>query len=347
MAKIIRLFMLMAALVLFTVACSKDTETSEGKVNEPEEQENPITEEEEDPVLYRYPLTGLPSEEQPEHRAISVMINNHPSARPQSGLPNADLVFEILAEGGVTRFLAIYQSDMPDVVGPVRSARDYYIELAKGYDSLFIAHGYSPKAKEMLDGGYVDHINGMQYDGTLFKRANFRVAPHNSYITYENIVKGAEKIGYSLTGAPEGYTFLEDGEDVTGIEAPTVTVDYSDQRFQVRYEYDPVSEVYTRLSANEITADYETGEEVFISNIFIVEMDHAIIDNEGRRRIDITSGGKALLAQKGKIQEIEWENVDGKIVPISAGSDVPLVPGKTWINVVPDIEDTVFYEGLE
>ena len=96
------------------------------------------------------------------------MVNNHPLARPQSGLNKADIVYEIFAEGNVTRFLAIFQSEQPEKIGPVRSARDYYIELAKGYDSLYIAHGNSPEAKKMLDNGYIDNLNGLYYDGTLF-----------------------------------------------------------------------------------------------------------------------------------------------------------------------------------
>ena len=83
-----------------------------------------------------------------EGRAVAVMVNNHPAARPQSGLNKADIVYELLAEGDVTRFLAIFQSEQPDNMGPVRSARDYYIELAKGFDSLYIAHGNSPDAEE-------------------------------------------------------------------------------------------------------------------------------------------------------------------------------------------------------
>ena len=149
------------------------------------------------------------------------MINNHPAARPQSGLNKADIVYELLAEGDVTRFLAIFQSEQPDNVGPVRSARSYYIELAKGFDSLYIAHGNSPDAKEMLDSGYIDDLNGLYYDGTLFKRASFRKAPHNSYITYDNILKGANQKGYEMEKAPSSLTFLTEDEvkELSGEEA--------------------------------------------------------------------------------------------------------------------------------
>ena len=139
------------------------------------------------------------------------MVNNHPKARPQSGLSKADIVYEVLAEGDITRFLAIFQSRMPKEIGPVRSARDYYIDLAKGYDSLYVAHGYSPEAKEMLTNGFIDNLNGMQYDGTLFKRASFRKAPHNSYISYEHIKEGAEKNGFDMERPPEALNFSDKG----------------------------------------------------------------------------------------------------------------------------------------
>jgi hypothetical protein len=129
---------------------------------------------------YSFPLTGIGSETNTDGRAVAVMINNFPKARPQSGLNKADMVYEVLAEGGITRFLAVFQSEKPANIGPVRSARDYYVELAKGLKALYIAHGYSPEAKEMLNNGFIDNLNGMVYDGTLFKRArseNRRITP--------------------------------------------------------------------------------------------------------------------------------------------------------------------------
>ncbi|WP_249685590.1 DUF3048 domain-containing protein, partial [Bacillus velezensis] len=85
-------------------------------------------------------------------------------------------IYELLAEGNVTRFLAIYQSELPENIGPVRSARFYFIDMAKGFPALYVAHGYSPEAKTMLDHRIVDHINGMAYDCILFSRSRDRLA---------------------------------------------------------------------------------------------------------------------------------------------------------------------------
>lgn len=287
---------------------------------------------------FTFPLTGKGSEVKTDGRAIAVMINNHPKARPQSGLNKADIVYELLAEGDITRFLAVFQSEKPENIGPIRSARDYYVELAKGLKALYIAHGYSAEAKQLLDKGYVDHLNGMVYDGTLFKRASFRQAPHNSYITYENILKGAEQKNYSMDKSPPAFTFLSDEESryLNGDEAVSAMVSYfSNPLFDSHYQYDSQLGRYKRFSGGEPTVDLETKEPILLDNIFIVEAVHQIVDHSGYRDIDLNSGGKGYLLQKGKVNQVDWKNINGRIIPFHNGKEVPFVQGKTWVNVIP------------
>ena len=182
------LLTLLGVLLLLAGGCKSSNEPT----NQNEERKQKLKETR--TLLYTHPLTGESTTEKSIHRPISVMVNNHPQARPQYGLEQADIVYEFLAEGGVTRFLAVYQSEMPEKFGPVRSARPYFVELAKGFDSLYIFHGWSPDAKELIQSGYIDSLNGLSYDGTLFKRHHSE-SPHNSYITYENILKGANEKG--------------------------------------------------------------------------------------------------------------------------------------------------------
>lgn len=289
---------------------------------------------------YPYPLTGIEAKKPSENRSVAVMINNYPAARPQSGLAEADIVYEVLAEGDITRFLAIYQSEKPKRIGPVRSARDYFIHLAKGYGSLYIAHGYSPEAYEMLSAGYIDNINGMQYDGTLFKRSSDRKPPHNSYISYENILKGAKLKHYEMNTPPSDLDFMkaDEAEQVSGQDGKSIMIHYShDSLFNVEYEYDADTEKYKRFSGGEQTADLESKRPVLLDNLFIVATEHKVMDEKGRRDINLTSGGKAYLFQKGKYREVEWRNVDGRILPFENGEEVKFVPGKTWINIVPNL----------
>ncbi|WP_077210707.1 DUF3048 domain-containing protein [Bacillus dakarensis] len=322
--------------------CGNDEETmkehEEVDTEEVVKVEEAVEEEVVEELPYAYPVSGVGSEEEITGRAYAVMINNHTKARPQSGINKADVIYELLAEGNVTRFLAIFQSEHPERIGPVRSARDYYIELAKGYDALYVAHGYSPEAKEMLENRYVDNINGMVYDGTLFKRSKDRVAPHNSYITADAILQGAEKEGYDMEQAPDALKFLleDEIELLSGDVANSLSVSYyNSSSFHVEYQYDEDLQKYKRFSGGELTIDADSGEPVLLDNLFIVETNHRIIDNVGRRDIDLTSGGNAYLIQKGLKREVQWENVDGKILPVSNGQAVGLVPGKTWINVIP------------
>ncbi|MFT8319606.1 MAG: DUF3048 domain-containing protein [Bacillus sp. (in: firmicutes)] len=325
-------------LVMLLAACSKNPE----EVNKHNENHQTGNAEKSDKdvekLAYTYPLTGLVSAEKSTDRAIGVMINNHPAARPQSGLTKADIVYEVLAEGDITRFLAIFQSEKPETIGPVRSSREYYIELAKAYNTLYIAHGYSPEAKKLLTNGFIDNLNGMQYDGSLFKRASFRVAPHNSYISYSNIVKGAAMNKYEMNKPPSPLVFLKDAdiEKITGEKADTIAVQFGKNiQFNSEFKYDSSLQKYLRYSNGQQTVDYDSNEAVAVDNVFIVEAKHSIVDSKGRREINLQSGGKGYLLQKGKWREVEWDNIDGRILPVENDQQIGLVPGKTWIDIIP------------
>ncbi len=330
---------LAVVLLLFTGCSNKEKVKMPGKKEKTAAKQVEKTEEPPSSP-YFFPLTGIGSETNTEGRAVAVMINNHPKARPQSGLSKADIVYEILAEGDITRFLAVFQSEKPANIGPVRSARDYYINLAKGLGALYIAHGYSPEAKEMLESNYVDNLNGMVYDGTLFNRSSARKAPHNSYITYENILKGAKLKNYAMKKSPPSFQFLseEDRNKVSGTDAKSAMVTYSTSGISdCIYEFDSTQGKYKRFSGSgEQTVDLETNEPILLDNILIIEADHKVIDSYGLRDIDLESGGKGFLLQMGKANEVEWQKKNGLIVPVKDGKEVPLVQGKTWVNVVPE-----------
>ncbi|WP_047983121.1 DUF3048 domain-containing protein [Ornithinibacillus californiensis] len=339
-----RKFIVLILLSIVLVACSKDADSK--PIEEPEEEvevgntEPEEVEEPEEVFANVYPLTGIGTNESVDYRIVGVMVNNHSSARPQTGLSEADVVFEILAEGMITRFLALYHSQQPEVVGPVRSAREYYFDLANRYGALYIYHGAAGFVNDMLDNRGIDHIDGAIYDndGKLFKRESFRVAPHNSYLLFENVYDVATNIGYDVTAEHEPMPFLteEEVKGIPGVAANHVEIVYSNNPMEiVEFAYEATTEKYTRYNDREKTVELSTSEPVEVDNIFIVETYHEIIDDVGRRAIDFYASGDALLIQKGKVQQLKWENRDGKIVPVKDGEVVGFVPGKTWINVVP------------
>lgn len=338
------LFLVSVMFIWSLAACSGNDE--EVQKIDPTENEEEVKEETETALPYTYPLTGIGTEEQLERRVVGVTINNHPAARPQSGIADADIIYEVLAEGELTRFVALFHSTLPERVGPVRSARPYLIDLVKDYNGMFITHGWSPEAERMLKSGYADYLNGLFHDGTLFKRSSDRRAPHNSYITFENIFEGLEAQGYDVNGVVPSLSFYKEGDvQIEGEQSHAIEINYYNRNY-VQYEYDEQSGLYERFNGDEQTVDFETDKPVQIANLFVIETEHRIVDDVGRRTIDLDSGGNALLFQNGVVQTVQWERRGGLIVPVKDGEVLLLKPGQTWINIVPTspgIEATVTY----
>jgi len=295
------------------------------------------------------PFTGIMLAEENTLRPVLATINNHPFARPQSGISDADIVYEFIAEGDVTRLLTLFQSELPEEIGPIRSARDYFIHVANGLDAFYVAHGYSPDALDLLHSNYVDNVNGMQNDGTLFKRSKERRAPHNSYISNENILLAAEKVNASMEiREMPPYSFHESLESVKiGDSAETVSVrNGTHPNYTSTYSYNKEQGTYDRIVNDILTVDSANDEPVALSNILVFEANHRTIDTVGRQAVDIESGGKGTLFHAGVVKEIEWENVEGILTPVENGFPAKLVPGKTWIHVIPTtpgIESAVSY----
>ncbi len=338
------LLVYLAIAMMLLTACSKEDTVPVLKENE-----GPTNAEEEPVTLYTSPFTGVLSEEEVTQRPVLATINNHPLARPQSGISDADIIYELAAEGNVTRFLAVFQSELPEEIGPIRSARDYFVHIAKGLDAFYVAHGYSPDAKDLLQTGFVDNVNGMQYDGTLFHRSKERKAPHNSYISKENIFAALEK-----TNSPKEmsvipvFSFHEsiEGAKIGDIASMLVVRYGTDPDFTSTYSYDAEKGTYNRMVKGLLTVDKSDEKPVELSNILIFETVHHTIDDVGRQSVDIESGGKGMLFQAGIAKEIEWENIDGVLTPMENGVPAKLVPGKTWVNVVstkPGMQTSVTY----
>ena len=340
--KLIRVFAVILCVIMAggILACQKVPSQSsphpsktEKKANQ-EESPKKVTPEPKPPEQV-YPLTGLPAKGPINQRVVGVMVNNYYLARPQSGLHKADIVYEVLAEGRITRFLALFQSKQPEIIGPVRSARPYFIQLDQGYGGLYVSHGWSPQAKSILQGGGIDYIQGLYHDGTWFKRVTFRKAPHNSYIPYANIVKGAKASGYAMTQDIKPLPFLSQ-QDMTALKGDPigkVTITYGVNNV-VSYEYHSDTKLFFRHINGAQAKDRETGTPLTAANVFIVSASHRFIDNYGRREIDLKSGGPAYLLQHGFVQKVEWKSVDGRLLPYKNGKELGFVPGQTWINIV-------------
>lgn len=335
--KKIGIIFLIGITVLGMVACNKksgtDSENTSVSISEPIQ-----------PLVYYAPLTGEEVEHEITQRAVAVMINNQKKARPQSGISQADMVYELLSEADITRWLAIFQSELPEKIGPIRSARDYYIKIAAGYNAFYICHGQSPAAEDLMQSGAIDALNGINYDGKYFHRDQTRVAPHNSYTSASDISDAAEALDIRMIDQVRANIYEENGfsGDTEAKDATYVKLKYSsNDDYNVVYTYDETKKGYIRSQGGVQTTDRENDEMITVQNVFIVKTEHNIIDNYGRRSIDLQSGGQGYLLQNGKMLEVTWMNDSGRLVPTKNGEVIPYIPGKTWINVVEDKESAV------
>jgi hypothetical protein len=328
--------------VLLTACGSKNKIAENDPEPEPIEQEvepSPVEPEAEEPPLpYTYPLTGIGTEQEAKDRPVAVMVENSPKARPQSGLDQADIVYEILAEGEITRFVAVYQSKSPEVIGPVRSIRPYFVEIGAALDAYVVHAGWSPDAMALIRKLKLAHFDQVYGDHAYYWRDKSRKAPHNLYTSVDKIREGAADKQYRETWNEIRLNFLKEDQTAEGEAAAEVTIPYL-SGYKVSYRYDETLGAYLRSMAGEPHVDKETGETLIAYNVLICKTSHKVLDDAGRRAVDVHGPGEGYLLQQGKIREVTWQLKDGLIRAFADGEELPLVPGTTWIQIVPTGSD--------
>jgi hypothetical protein len=276
-----------------------------------------------------------------EYRPISLVIENYPDSRPQSGLADADIVYEILAEGGVTRFLAIYQTKKPEDAGPVRSARDYLGELANEIGAVFGHVGGSPEALSNLARGTYPNVHDLnEYsNGDYFYRKPGRSAPHNVYTTAKKLDAfiSAKQVNKTTTYVP--WQFSTTSPTAGGIPATTINVDFSTPEYAVRYTYDSASQTYKRELAGKAHVDANAQTQLAPATVVIqyVNVSDVPKDPKLRVNIDLASGGKAAIFSQGRVIEGTWKKENNHTQFMDAqGNDIAFMPGQIWFELVPN-----------
>jgi hypothetical protein len=318
------LLLMILVMVWGVTACGKGSQTTSSQPT--------VTPEPKQEILA--PLTGLPTKVPTDNRVVMVMINNHTKARPQSGLDKADVVYEILEEGLITRFMAFYQSELPEVVGPVRSIRPYNITLAEAFDSIISHAGGSEAALSTLRQGNHSDLDEIYRYNKAYWRSKERKAPHNLYTSIPSLRKGAETMGYPVKGRVPSFTFRKATDEVQGEKADLIHVFYA-KNYTSEYQYDPQRKQYKRLTAGLPLKNKETGKQVEAANVMVLSTQHKIVDSKGHLEINVKGPGEGYLFQRGKAMKITWELKDGMLRAYENGQEVPMYPGKTWVNVIP------------
>ncbi|QJD84755.1 DUF3048 domain-containing protein [Cohnella herbarum] len=285
------------------------------------------------------PLTGLPAESEVSNRPFAVMINNLKPARPQSGLTQADIVWELLAEGGITRFAAVFQSkEFTDPIGPIRSIRPYFIQVGEFYSGVLVHAGASNDAFAILQRQHKEDLDEITNAGAYFYRDKSRKAPHNVYSTLEQLRAGAEKRKYSNTATMPLLSFNSAPTQLaTAAAATQIDIKFMLSDYKVSYAYDSVKAVYSRSINGEPHIDKNNDQQLTATNLVVLSAKHDIKDDVGRLVVDLNSGGKAILFQNGKAIPCEWERKEGDVIRlVKDGQELPFLPGVTYYHVVPN-----------
>jgi len=298
------------------------------------------------PVLVPAPLTGLPvSPEAAAYHPIAVMIDDHRDARPQAGFNAAAVVWQAPAEGGIPRYMLVFQEEIPGLVGPVRSARQYYIDWAAESNAVYVHSGGSPGALATLRskgrGQLVWNADEFRYGGRYLWRSKDRAGPHNVYSDGEHLRELATVVGAVDGPIEPAWTF---GPGIPGDARPVGTslvVHYPYET--ITYRYDPVSNTYRRFidKAIEPQVDAADGKVVAPSNVVILRMRFGALNdgNPEKHRLDADDigEGEAIISTNGRIIRGTWskESITGATLLFDgAGLPITLTAGQTFVQVI-------------
>lgn len=275
-------------------------------------------------------------------RPIAVMIDNVGSARPQAGLNDAYIVYEITVEGRQTRLMALFKGKNIEKIGPIRSSRHYFLDYALENDAIYVHYGWSPKAKSDISTLNINNINGMSESSSSFWRVKDKSSPHNVVTSSSKILEIAKRKGYSTTSTKKSvlnYTAkefdLENGESATDIKLP-----YS-KSYSVSYKYDEETKKYTRYYNKTVQKDWKTKEVVQTKNIIITYAKNTLLnDGSGKDRQNLSNIGSldGYYITDGKAIKIKCEKQsrrDQTIYKDLDGNEIKVNDGNTFIQIVP------------
>lgn len=286
-------------------------------------------------------------------RPIAVMIDNHSDAWPQAGLQDAYMVYEIVVEGGETRLMALFKGANVEKIGPVRSARHYFIDYAMENDAIYVHFGQSPQAESDIKKYSINDINGIAEDGTTFWRVKDKASPHNAVTSTENLLKSAKSKKFKTTSSETSIlnyvtdeVNLEDGE-----EAKSVTIPHSTLQ-TVKYVYNEEEKVYERYARNKQQTDWTSGNAITTKNIIITFCDNYTLtdsENKGRqglKNIGTFDGYYITNGRAIKIKCIKNARDEKTIYQDLAGNTIEVNDGNTFVNICP-INSKVVFESSE
>jgi hypothetical protein len=284
-------------------------------------------------------FTGLEVPEQvAARRPLAVVIDNLAAARPQAGLDRADLVYEAPAEGGITRFLAFFQRDA-DLIGPVRSVRPYFLDLALEFKAVVVHCGWSPQAQEDVSALKIANLNEL-YQGQFFRRTTDRPAPHNVYTSSALLRRGMEHNAYVAAAGRLSPVFRRVSMPAGAQAATSFTVRYPSGPVKYDVAYVFQGESYLRWTDGLPHTTAPEGRQLTADSVIVQFVPLRLIPGDPALRIDLylVGEGRAKLFAGGKVVDATWRKVSRSAPTEFSDADgkrLGVPPGRTWIMIVP------------
>lgn len=296
---------------------------------------------------YYAPLTGEQLSTKPENtRPFAVMINNIVYAQPQVGISNADIIYEIPAEGGITRMMAIF-SHLYDVesVGSIRSLRPYYLSVALSYDAIVIHAGGSEQAYSDVKTYNADHLDGVRDGNTssMFYRDASRGqhgSEHTLFFHGANVEALVNQYKFRTeheSSYKTGLNFADNAADQCNNTAANVQITFNTSK-STSFTYHTDSGKYTAVQYKDDYKDGATGEAVTFSNLLILTADMKTVDSYGRLAVDLIGSGTGYFVTGGKYVPIKWSRSDINscfTYTLEDGTALNLSRGTTYVGVIP------------
>lgn len=281
-------------------------------------------------------------------RPFAVMIDNQGSAvLPQGGLHMAQVVYEIIVEGGITRYMPVFWNVDPEMIGPVRSSRHYFLDYAMEHDAIYVHFGQSPQALKDLQSYKINNINGIYVAGVFWDLTKDKGNWQDSYTSMEKAKEYANKVGYRTeTDKKHVFTYnRKDAELQSAEKAEKVSITYSDGYIS-RYEYDATTKTYMRFRNGKPHMERITGEQLAVKNIIIQVVKNQRIkgDKEDRQELFNVGSGNGWYITNGKVIKIKWSKAsrpEPTQYTDEAGNPIALNPGQTWVQIAPSADRVV------
>lgn len=275
----------------------------------------------------------------------AVMVENMVDARPLSGPAKAQVVIEAPVEGGITRFMLLFDATTTvDEIGPVRSARPYFVEWAQGWRALYAHVGGSPEALTKISNTpNFANLDEMAH-GNSFWRATTRYAPHNTYTRSQLLTEILDSGRLATSTAPVSWHTQDLASSTDRGDVRTISIPYGGS-YNVTWKYDRDRGVYARSQAGRVQKDRD-GAPVESENVIMIKTDSQVLDNVGRLRVRTVGSGDAFAYRDGKKFALRWQRAAGEPMRFEGndGTEFLLSRGRTWIEVTTD--DRIF-AGLE